>query len=367
MRPARAEALPGWFRDEALPLWRGAGVDREGFGVFEALDHEGRPLPQTPKRLRVQLRQVFVLATASRIWGTGDLKLAEALFAAVLERGFEPGSGALASLMARDGTILAAPHDLYDVAFLLLAEAALKRAGAAPGETGAAALARLRAPRGWRERLGEPAIPRGQNAHMHLFEAATAKAEAGDEAWLSVAEECLALFRGAFLGPDGAVREFFDADWRPLSAGQRVEPGHVAEWIVLIDHWERLTGRASGVDLAPLWRFVERETGADGLLPDASEPREESRRLWPQTERFRAARVAARRLGAAEDLSALPFAPYLATPAPGGWFDRLDASGRVTSSVMPASTAYHIALACLAEMDHQGAATRKKRDRRPEP
>lgn len=95
--------IRAWLIDDVLPLWRGTGVDREGFGVWEALDHQGRPLTALPKRLRVQARQSFVFSTAARIFGTDDLDLAARLYRDTLTHGVERSSGNLASLLDRQG------------------------------------------------------------------------------------------------------------------------------------------------------------------------------------------------------------------------------------------------------------------------
>ena len=53
-----------WLFETALPLWAGAGVDREHGGVFEALNHDGSPADLGYKRLRVLARQIYCFANA---------------------------------------------------------------------------------------------------------------------------------------------------------------------------------------------------------------------------------------------------------------------------------------------------------------
>lgn len=344
--------IRAWLIDDVLPLWRGTGVDREGFGVWEALDHQGRPLTALPKRLRVQARQSFVFSTAARIFGTDDLDLAARLYRDTLTHGVERSSGNLASLLDRQGGIIAAPHDLYDVAFMLLADAGLRLAGAVPDDPAAALLSPLKAERGWRENLAGPGLPRRQNPHMHLFEAALAQHRAGGEGYLDIAEECLDLFRDVFLQPDGRILEFFDDDWQPVSSGQQIEPGHAAEWIYLIDLYERETGQSSGVALDRIFAHVLASRDRSGFLPDTTVPAVSTRRLWPQTELLKAALVMGGRGLAPKELAAgimdAIFATYLAAPVPGGWYDQFNEEGQPLSSNMPASTFYHILVACLA-------------------
>lgn len=364
MTGARAARMKRWLLDDALPLWRGAGVDREGFGVWEALDHEGRPLVDLPKRLRVQARQSFVFSDAARVFGADDLDLAARLFEETVAHGFERGSGHLASLLDRRGAILAAPHDLYDVAFMLLADAGLRQAGRPVDNPLTEQLHRLKADRGWRESLAGPVGPRRQNPHMHLFEVALAQHRAGVSGYLDIAEACLDLFREVFLQPDGQVLEFFDESWRPVASGQRIEPGHEAEWIYLIDLYERETGRDAGVDLERMFASVLASRDRSGFLPDATVPPVATRRLWPQTEFLRAAIVMAARRAAPqaladERLDALVGA-YFDTPAPGGWRDQFDGDGGLLSTTMPASSLYHIWGACMAYSEHQPGAARQE-------
>jgi mannose/cellobiose epimerase-like protein (N-acyl-D-glucosamine 2-epimerase family) len=349
-----------WITDQALPLWTGPGWHPQGAGVWEELDSAGHPIPG-PRRFRVQLRQVWALATLGRRLGRADL-VAQAgdLLDFALRAGFD-AEGRMAATLDADGAILSAPHDLYDIAFLHLAVAALIRAGqdgkAALG-TAEAALARLDTPRGWAEAI--PArLPRRQNPHMHLFESALALFEAtGDAPHRARAETCLALLHEVFLRPDGVLLEYFTETWQPLAEGQQIEPGHMAEWIWLLDRFEALTGADCGVDLARLWDQVLARRDASGLLPDTDTSRDGPRRLWPQTEFLRASLVMQARgliLAPGVRPSALLArlrTEYLSAPCPGGWIDRADLSGQpLEFTGMPASSFYHILGALLACLD----------------
>lgn len=354
----------GWLWQAALPLW--AGVTEAGqptrAGACEALARDGTPLFARPRRMRVHARQAHVFAAASHALLThgapeparalaGRLRrLGCGLFGFVMARGWD-GAGRLAGLTDARGHRLSAPHALYDLAFVMLAAASLTRCGV---DTGPAlvrlrlALARLSAARGWHENARH-ALPRGQNAHMHLFEAALELAEATGAPWArAVAETCLGLFHEAFSTPDGAVRELFDADWQPLGPGQRIEPGHVAEWIVLLDRYEQVTGAASGADFAAMARCMLAGRDGAGFLRDASAPALPTRRLWPQTEFLRASAVLARRghrlpaPARPEALACAIRAQYLAGAVPGAWHDRLSETGALMSGHVPASGLYHL-------------------------
>jgi mannose/cellobiose epimerase-like protein (N-acyl-D-glucosamine 2-epimerase family) len=335
--------LTAWASEAALPLWTGPGIDPATGTAWEALDHAGRPCRGLDRRLRVQLRQAYCFAIL------GETARARSLFDWVMANGFERGTGNLAARLGPRMEIKTAPHDLYDLAFAALAAAALIEAGediAEPLRRIEHGLARLKAPRGWVEDASRR-LPRRQNPHMHLFEAATELlAATGAPRFRDMAEECLALFSEVFLQPDGRVLEFYDADWQPRQGhGQQIEPGHMAEWIYLIDRFEAVTGRSSGVDRAVLWRAVLARRDGAGFLPDVSEPLLPTRRLWPQTELLRAAWVMARHGDRDVDLQALFEAfrsAYLATPVAGGWYDRRTSDGVLVSDTMPASSFFHI-------------------------
>ncbi len=344
--------LPTWLQDQALPLWTGAGVDFATGTVWEALDHDGAPCADMQRRLRVQVRQAYCFAMSA---DPAHQALALRLFRFAMDHGFDAASGNLAARLAPDTSILTAPHDLYDIAFMLLAASALIAMGAdvvADLDRLETELAKLKAQRGWYENASRD-LPRRQNPHMHMFEATTALyAATGEHRFLDMAEECLCLFRDAFLTEDGRVLEYFAEDWSPLGADeQAVEPGHMAEWVYLIDRYEQVTGRRADVEVATLYGAVLARRDATGLLPDRSDPASESRRMWPQTELLKAAVTMARRgetpaRAPSPDAVLTPmWGQYLDTPVAGGWYDKRSSAGVLLSDNMPASTFYHILVA----------------------
>ena len=131
MKPGDRTALSDWITGQALPLWSQTGWDAATGTVWEALDHQGQPLRDMPKRLRVQARQAYCFAAAAArapdLPDLGDQALR--LFRFAMTRGIDPETGNLGGLLNPDGSIRTAPHDLYDVAFMLLAASALKCMG----------------------------------------------------------------------------------------------------------------------------------------------------------------------------------------------------------------------------------------------
>ena len=95
-------------------------------------------------------------------------------------------------------------------------------------------------------------------------------------------------------------------------------------------------------------------------LLDNLQSLEPSARLWPQTERIKAALIMAARIGAsdpgrrdsclreaADGVRGLEL--YLQTPMPGLWRDTLEPAGVFTEEAAPASSFYHIVCA-IAEL-----------------
>ncbi|MFY0691458.1 MAG: AGE family epimerase/isomerase [Paracoccaceae bacterium] len=351
MREMRRQQVRDWLCSDALVLWSRRGIDTVRGGAWEALDHSGRPLRRLDKRMRIHPRNAFVFAEATR-QGLGDYGAqARGLFDYALGTGLRATSGRLAAGFTPSGGVTHAPHRLYDLAFMILAASGMERIGLGRAEDRAAllqALARLRTATGWHEELSHT-TRRTQNSHMHLFEAATEMFEAtSNPVWRDVAAECLALLKTQFLNPDGQVLEFFEADWQPVEDGQRIEPGHGAEWVHLIDRYETVTGQTSGVDLARMFEAVVESQTEAGLPPNATLPCDRKSRLWPQTEFLKAALVMQRR-GYAVPPQARPgrivtliFRHYLSTPVAGGWYDERRADLTLCSRRMPSSSFYHL-------------------------
>lgn len=347
--PNHTVFINSWLEKEAFPLWSGVGLDHRTRTVWEALDHSGQPCRDMNRRLRVQVRQAYCFARSGR----DDLiALGSELFRFSMDHGFDPVTGNLAALLDSGTRIIAAPHDLYDMAFMFLAAAALIEIGCdvrADLKTLDTALARLKADRGWYENAAKT-LPRRQNPHMHLFEASTALYRTtGQKQYLNMAQECLGLFKDVFFQVDGHIFELFDADWSGVPGCQQmVEPGHMAEWIYLLDQYEQATGQNCGVDLELLTEAMLMCRDSIGALPDIFGPASKTRRSWPQTELLKSVLVMQAR-GAKLPKDAMPdvvldmlLREYLTTDVSGGWYDKRNLSGVLQSDNMPASTFYHI-------------------------
>jgi mannose-1-phosphate guanylyltransferase/mannose-6-phosphate isomerase len=351
-----------WLFQSALPLWSSAGVDAEHGAFREALAPDGAPVAAS-HRARVQGRQSFVFAHAGKLGWNGPWTKSAGIGLACLERHYRRPDGLYATLTGPDMAVTDATAMTYDQAFALLAAAALHEQNLGPGEDYALTLmSRIEALR--RHPGGGFVESDGRflsNPHMHLLEAALGWIEAGGSSyWTGIAEEIVTLALDRFIDPEKKVlREFFDADWWPAGgdAGLVVEPGHQFEWAWLLERWSRLRADVRAHDSA-LALFAAGTRGVDrtrNVAVDETGPdlriRRATARLWPQTERLKAALL----LG--EDNEARAAAAglwqYLDTPRPGLWRDKMREDGSFVEEPAPASSLYHIicAVASLKAWD----------------
>ena len=226
------------------------------------------------------------------------------------------------------------------------------------------ALGQLALPNGgWREDAGHP---HQANAHMHLFEACLAweAVEPGGE-WTAMADTIAEMARRHFIDPEGGfVREFFDADWRPAAgaAGSLVEPGHQFEWAWLLTRWGEARGDGWASEAAERLyaaglRGVDPARGvAMDELDDTLAVRSARARLWPQTERLKAALILGDRVPAGHAAGALKGLQAYLEPT-GLWRDKQEPDGRFVDEPAPASSLYHIAAAWLQVRESAGRAS----------
>ena len=356
---ALRDHLKAWLLERAFPIWWNAGADLTAGGFHDRLDADGRPI-SGPKRARVPARQVFSYAAAGALGWDGPWREAVAHGLGYLEAAHRLESG-----LYRARSDPAAPSDavdLYDQAFVLLA------LSVAAGEGDASAPARAEA---LLARLPRDAVggfaglspgPRDANPNMHLFEAFLAWNALGvGGPWREVAAGQARLALTRIIDPvTGAQSELFGEDWAAPPAPQRkVEPGHQFEWAWLLMRWSLASGDAAALTAA--LRLVElgERSGVDqerqvaiNALDGALAVVDPTTRLWPQTERLRAAALAAVLTGEAAfwDMAlkgAAGLRLFLDVPTPGLWRDGLESEDLTA----PASSLYHIVGAIL-QLDH---------------
>ncbi len=345
---------------------------------------QGRPA-EPFRRLRVQARQAYSYAAAAALGWRGPWREAIDKALAYLEAHHRREDGLYRALVRPDGSTLDETALLYDQAFVLIGLAAAARAMPerrreleieARGLLDRIVTAFRCESGGYRERDFLKAPPRyglsqegefQSNATMHLFEATLAWAQlGGDERWTAVAAEIGTLCCARFFDPaTGGLSELFDGDWRPAAgeAGGIRDPGHHQEWAWLLEQWSWVSGRPDAAETAARL-FEAGERGVDpgrGVLVDSLRedftPRERTARLWPQTERLKAAHILARRgdpgrretyLAAARE-AAGALSSFIQTPLPGLWRDRLLEGGDFAEGPAPASSLYHI-ISAIAEL-----------------
>lgn len=355
------DTLIRWLADSAYPLWAHEGVDATNGGFIETLARNGRGLPH-PRRARVQPRQIYAFAQAGALGWTGDVSRIVSRGVDYFDRFYRRPDGLFRTLAAVDGAPLDDRALLYDQAFALLGYAAAGTALDARDAFEKRALALYDAIEN-RFAAGDGAFRSGEitaghfesNPHMHLLEACLAWAELGvDPEWSVRARDLVDLAVTRFVRADtGALGEAYATDWTPAPgvAGRIIEPGHQYEWA-----WLLLRARnhhpAPLRDVALRLIAIGEEHGVHGqvainsLLDDFS-IHDADARFWPQTERLKAALLAATHTGEERywDVAAMAAAsllPYLDTPVPGLWFDVRRPDGALVDSSSPASTFYHL-------------------------
>jgi mannose-6-phosphate isomerase len=193
---------------------------------------------------------------------------------------------------------------------------------------------------------------------MHLLEAYLAWAEIGcDPGWSAgvrgLVELALARFMRESGAGRGAIGESFLATGQtaPDASGRRLEPGHQFEWAWLLlrcECWYELPLRGAALRLISIGEeFGVRQGVAVNALNDDLTVGDANARFWPQTERLKAALLAAMLTGQPQywsmaEAAAMSWIPYLDTAVRGLWFDTRTPNGEFLDSPAPASTFYHL-------------------------
>jgi mannose/cellobiose epimerase-like protein (N-acyl-D-glucosamine 2-epimerase family) len=350
-----------WLFDQAAPLWASAGFCKDGM-FAEFLDAQGQA-HAVPRRLRVQARQIYAFCELGKLGWTGDWRTCAGQAADILVQRGRRDDGFFIHTFSSDGAPLDLRADLYDHAFALFC---LANAGAVlsrPALFDVAGEVMDILEKHWRHPAGgflEGEIdgpPRRQNPHMHMLEATRALwMYSRMPRWKACVYEIATLCASRFIEPKtGALTEYFAGDWSRLTddEGRIVEPGHCLEWAWLfevlaeagvpgcIEPSDRLArfARSYGIDRGK--GVAVNEVMLDGKVKDGAV------RLWPQTERMKAALARFRRTGSQDEAQEACAAyrglrRHLDTPVAGLWHERQYADGRWMDQPSPASSFYHI-------------------------
>lgn len=382
------DRLRDWLFRDAFPLWADIGVDRVAGGFVERLNPDGSIIDD-PRRARLVARQIYAFAMAERLGWDGpareivrhglDFLLGRMLVGDAVVPLWTP-----ADVEPRTG------FDLYDQAFVLFGLAAAAGIGERTEElAGRARGVRQRMIAGWKhpvagfEESSPRTLPLKANPHMHMLEASLAWSAVSDPdgGWAALADEIVELCLSRFLSPEtGALGEFFDGDWTRID-GQGldvVEPGHQSEWAWLLIRWGLSRGRPDAIAAAR--RLIEIAEGpgvsdqdlAVNELSPALEVRDSRHRLWPQTERTKAAVALGWLAGDADEAGRAEQAVEVAVsglmrffdhPVHGAWWEHLGPDGAPAMEPTRASSLYHITCAVVEMSGLDGApATSKSRD-----
>lgn len=357
--------IRAWMFQDALPLWGTAGVDHKHGGFLEELSLDGRETDVAFKRTRALARQIYVFSHAAVLGWEEGRALSQRGYEYLIEKAWLGADRGWAKRLTRDGDLLDASPDLYDIAFVLFALAWRHRL---TGDEEPLRYAhqtldfvqtylRHESGEGFKHALPFEG-PRLQNPHMHLLEAClTAFAATNDQRFLEQADDIVGLFRRHFF--DGrTLAENFDDGWAraPGEAGRIVEPGHHFEWAWLLGEYHRQRRADVMTDAAALVDFAER-FGVDPSshavfdeVRDDGAPLKTSSRTWPNTERIKGM-LALFEFGDADTRPAIEASTrlllerYLAVSPRGSWMDQFDANGAPMAKAAPTSTMYHVFLA----------------------
>lgn len=365
MVEASAQTARRWMFDAAFPLWSTRGRTKTGL-FAERIDHDGRA-DDSYFRTFVQARHVYAFAEGGTLGWEGPWAESISETIALLLANARRADGLFVHKLDAQGEHLDPRADLYDQAFVLFA---LGKAGQALNQPALydeaesfllclQGLWRLLDNGFFEGEIVDNSIRR-QNPHMHLFEAFLCLHEAsGRPVFLHAAIQIAKLCTNRFIDPEtGALLEYFDQDLRPADGdlGKIVEPGHCFEWAWLFERlsrfgWSPATGVADRLVLFARRHGICSDRGVaineisvDGGIVSSTA------RLWPQTERLKAAVSRYRRLDSETEageivLAAKGLEHYLDVPIPGLWHDKLRADRTWVEEQAPGSSLYHIVCA----------------------
>jgi len=349
-------AARSWLEEYALPVWLDRGVDRARGGYYDSLTLGEARNAAPYKRLRVLTRQIYVFSFAARLGVAGASDAVYHGLDFLLGPARNPDGG-FSCRFDLDGRTIDDRRDLYDLAFVVFAlgHAYRLKPDALLRDEALQLLAfvsdRMRHPAGGYLESIPPVLPRRQNPHMHLLEAALVWADLEpDGAFAALALELADLFTAHLYQPhQGVVLEYYGQEWQTDGERKVVEPGHQFEWAWLLSRLSR-HGRSQGDAAAALMNFAHHH-GRDeqsgllyGELDLTGEVVTAAVRVWPHTEWLKAEVTSGTSAGVVAAWSAID--RFLQVPTRGLWTEIWDPANRQFSDgPAPATTLYHIAMA----------------------
>ena len=358
-----AEKALYWLEKKALPFWANEGIDSQSGGFHERIDLTGKAEMIAGKRLLVQGRQIYTYSHASAIGIYDGLNAVKQSIDFIDKYGWSKQGGWVHKLEP-NGHIKDSKIESYDQSFLLLA---LGWYNSQQKDIASTRLIQktldyidkhLQTTQGYHESLPDRQQPRRQNPHMHFFEAfLELYCLTGEQHYLDRSHAIFHLFETVFFdSQEQVIREFFTSDWQyHQQTYQRIEPGHLMEWVWLLHQYKKLYPKA---EVDKYCRTLFHKAMAigyhekNGVLLDCVSPNGEviisSSRCWPQTEGVKAALLQYQHTGdkyyyeICQTLLSSIFNRYLSDCPAGGWRDVFDADMNSIAKTMPASSLYHI-------------------------
>ncbi|WFU12375.1 AGE family epimerase/isomerase (plasmid) [Rhizobium sp. CB3090] len=372
-------ALKTHLIDTILPAWLKLAFDDDACQFVEALALDGSRTGSTVVRTRTSARQIYVFAHAycQNAAPREALDKAQIAFDSLRSTCWMPGerSGFVRSFDRKASRVVDPEIDLYDQSCVLLALAWLFKATgnnlykSVADETLSAIDKTLAADFGGWAETASGNLPRRQNPHMHFFEACLALWETdGSYRYIARAHDIFALFQTQFYDRKfGLLREFFGPAWEISKeyGSDRIEPGHMAEWVWLIRRYEKLA-KEDHTQLCSNLLAASQRCLSEATIPfildeffDDGRISKNTRRLWPQTELLKAyiTEYAAQNdpvnLKNARELATQIMTEYLSHAPYGMWRDCFDSSGNLVANSIPASSLYHL-WTVVADLDLEG-------------
>jgi len=357
-------------------------------GGFFVLNRTGHPMPDQPefigqeRWLHDTSRMVHCFALAKKMGRAGADDIINHGMDFLWTRHRDTKNGGY-FWGVDDKNITNAAKQAYGHAFVLLAAASAKMAGHRDADRLLADVTEVLQTRFWEPEFGATSEEytadwqpvsgyHGQNANMHLAEAAMAAYEAtGDISYLKMAHQIAELLINTHARALGwRVAEHFDTNWQvdraykgdPIFRPAGLTPGHALEWSrLLIQLWELENRAHSWMPLAAKHLFLRAAgTGWQGekgglayTLNWDDTPDQTIRFHWPLTEGIAAAAVLAALEQGAEFASwyrkiwAFVDA-HIIDHQHGGWYPELDENAHPAYTVFVGKPdLYHAFQACI--------------------
>ncbi len=366
-----------WFYESFLPGWIERTRDPDGFGFYDLLDQNARPLQKNRRTALAQARLLFTFSHLGLTTGNPVFRDAAHVACDALQA-FQKSPGLYARARAANKQPTNTDEDnlalSYDQSFVILGLSTWGKLNPDDNtnpmlETCWSALENNLTDHATGLLLEHDAVPapshpnaplRAQNPHMHLYEAALQAYEMTEHpVWLERARLMRTKGLEYFYDKDtGTIIEFIAPDIGTLAGqeGQRREIGHQCEWAWLLHRETELGGDSHIGDIAnQLLAFADKHGfQSNGVMQGAAYDavsaelsfHENKFLLWPQTEAIKTFAIRKDQTSYANNarhLMLLVFQKYFANYP--GFVNQLDNNGQPLWSEALSRLLYHLVLA----------------------